>query len=332
MIKALTSLRFVFAVIVFLLHIHTAHIAIGHAFFIVLSGFILTMVYEKKILDKTFSFSLFFRKRMLRTYPLHLLTLFVAIPLSLEGIRNETLMWLSKFTLNLLSLQVFVPSNHFYFSFNGVAWNLAVMLIFYMCFPFLIRLLSKFSFKGFTLIMVFIVVFISLSMEVIPEKWHHYLFYISPYYRIFDFIFGIYLYKLLQQLTFKPSYRTASFIEIAVVILCVLLFVWANSNYNSLKPYIYSLYLWIPLAAVFVGFYYDKGVISKYILSSKYMLALGNLSYSFYMIHQLVIRYFRQSNHNWQLDNNLLYFLCFFLSLGLSYMSYTYFERLFYKK
>lgn len=331
MIKSLTSLRFIFAVMVFVLHIHQANIAIGHAFFIVLSGFILTMVYEKKIRNNTFSFGSFFKKRLLRTYPLHIVTLFLAIPLSLAGLRSETLVWMSKFLLNLFSLQVFVPDNQFYFSFNGVAWNLAVLLIFYACFPLLIRLLSKISFSVFSVGLGLIVVFIALSMNIVPEKWHHYLFYISPFYRIFDFIFGIYLFQLTKKLTFKPSYKTASFIEIAVVVICVLLYVLTDSEYESVKPYIYSLYLWPALAAIFIGFHYDKGVISKYIFSSRLMLALGNLSFSFYMIHQLVIRYFRQFNNDWQLDSNLLYILCFFLSLGLAYISYNYFERFFYK-
>jgi peptidoglycan/LPS O-acetylase OafA/YrhL len=302
MIKSLSSLRFVFAVLVFLLHIHKINIAIGHAFFIVLSGFILTKVYENKIIDNTFSFSDFFKKRLARTYPLHILTLLLAIPLSLAGIKSETGVWLSKFIFNLFSLQVFVPSNQFYFSFNGVAWNLAVLLVFYACFPFLIRGLSKISFLSFSLTMGLIVMFISFSMAIIPEKWHHYLFYISPYYRIFDFIFGIYLFQLTKKLTFRPGFKMASLFEIGAVILCVLLYIATNSEYDNLKPYIYSLYLWIPLAAIFIGFHYDKGVISKYILSSKLMLRLGNLSFSFYMIHQLVIRYFRQFNDDWQLD------------------------------
>src|SRR5690606_20164608 len=211
MIKSLSSLRFVFAVLVFLLHIHKINIAIGHAFFIVLSGFILTKVYEKKIIDNTFSFSDFFKKRLARTYPLHILTLLLAIPLSLAGIKSETDIWLSKFILNFFSLQVFVPSNQFYFSFNGVAWNLVVLMIFYACFPFLIRFLSRFTFRNFTLLLVGIILFIAFSMNIIPEKWYHYLFYISPFYRVFDFIFGIYLYQLCKQLRFTPNFKTASF-------------------------------------------------------------------------------------------------------------------------
>lgn len=332
MIKSLSSLRFVFAVMVFLIHIHTINIAVGHAFFIVLSGFILTMVYEKKIKEKTFSFGVFFGKRLARTYPLHILTLLIAIPLSLGGIRDQTFIWLSKFTFNLFSLQVFVPIKDFYFSFNGVAWNLAVLMVFYACFPFVIRVLSKVSFRGFSALMVFIVLFICFSMYFVPEKRHHYLFYISPFYRIFDFIFGIYLFQLTRKMTFKPDFKTASLIEIGVLVLCILLYIFTNSNYENIKPYIYSLYLWIPLATIFMGFHYDKGLISRYVLSSNLMLSLGNMSFSFYMIHQLVIRYFRRFNELWQLENNLLYILCFLVSLGLAYLSNTYFERLFYKK
>ncbi len=332
MIQSLSSLRFVFAVMVFLIHIHKVSIAIGHAFFIVLSGFILTMVYEKKIVEDRFSFSSFFKKRIARTYPIHILTLFLALPLALESIRSETGIWVSKFILNLLCLQVFVPINKFYFSFNGVSWNLAVLMIFYACFPWLIRLLSNFSFRSFSALMIFIVLFISCSMYFTPEHLHHYLFYISPFYRIFDFIFGIYLFRIAKKVAFKPNFKLASFLEIKALIICVLLYILATPYYENTKPYIYSLLLWIPLAVILLVFYYDKGIISKYILGSKLMLVLGGLSFSFYMIHQLVIRYFLTFNISWQIHENIGYFLCFLISLILAYLSHIYFERLFYKK
>lgn len=332
MIKSLSSLRFVFAIMVFLVHIHKINLAIGHAFFIVLSGFILTMVYEKKIKEKTFSFGSFFLKRILRTYPLHILTLLIAIPLSLKGIRSETLLWISKFFLNLFSLQVFVPDRHFYFSFNGAAWNLADLMIFYACFPFVILLLARLSFRKFTFLMIGIVLLICLSMNLVVEELHHYLFYISPFFRIFAFILGIYLFYLAKNIGFNPDYKMASYIEVFSIALCVAMYIYADSNYSDTLPYSYSVLLWLPLSLILLSFYFDKGIISKYILGTPFMLALGKLSFSFYMIHQLVIRYFTSFNTTWQIQENSLYIFCFLVSLTLAYLSNTYFERLFYKK
>lgn len=332
MIKSLSSLRFVFAIMVFLVHIHKTNLAIGHAFFIVLSGFILAMVYEKRIKEKTFSFGSFFLKRILRTYPLHILTLLMALPLSLQGIRSETLLWVSKFFLNLFSLQVFVPHRQFYFSFNGVAWNLSDLMIFYACFPFIILLLSKLTFREFTFLMIGIALLICLSMNLVPEELYHYLFYISPFFRIFDFIFGIYLFYLTKNISYKPDYKTASFIELFSSTICVVMYIFADSNYSDIIPYSYSVLLWLPLALILLGFHFDKGIISKYILAAPFMLTLGKLSFSFYMIHQLVIRYFKKYGTSLEITENTGFMLCFLVSLALAYLSNTYFERLFYKK
>jgi len=326
MIKSLSSLRFVFAIIVFLLHIGKINVAIGHAFFIVLSGFILSMVYEKRILDQNFSFGSFFKKRLLRTYPLHILTLLLAIPLAF----SFTKIFAAKIFLNLFSLQVFIPIKEFYFSLNGVSWNLADLLIFYACFPFLIRILSKFSFRTFTIILGLIVLMILFLMNLISEECHHYLFYISPYFRIFDFIFGIYLYQITKKISFIPKYFTASLIEIGTLSLCVVLFFIANHHYEYIKPQIYSVYIWIPLFLVMIGFYFDKGIISKHILGTTFMLSLGKLSFSFYMIHHLVIRYFQTYGTSLEITENSGFVLCFLISLALAYLSNKYFESLFY--
>lgn len=326
MIKSLSSLRFVFAIMVFLVHIHKVNVAIGHAFFIVLSGFILSLVYEKRILEQKFSFVSFFKKRLLRTYPLHILTLLLAIPLAF----SLSKVFFAKLFLNLLSFQVFVPLKEFYFSLNGVSWNLADLLIFYACFPFLIRILSKFSFRTFTIILGLIVLLLLFLMNLISEEYHHYLFYISPYFRIFDFIFGIYLYQITKKISFKPNYFTASLIEIGTLSLCVVLYFIANHHYESIKPQIYSVYLWLPLFLIITGFYFDKGIISKYILGTSFMLTLGKLSFSFYMIHQLVIRYFKKYGTSLEIAENTGFVLCFLISLALAYFSNKYFESLFY--
>ena len=331
MIKSLSSLRFIFAILVFFVHIDQLHVAIGHAFFIVLSGFILTYVYEERILNGKVKFKEFFKKRLLRIYPLHILTLLVAIPLSLDGFFEDTLSWFGKFFLNLFFLQTFVPNNYVYFSFNGVAWNAADLVIFYSLFIFLIYLFSKLNIKLFTVLILFIILFICISMAVVSEKYYHYVFYISPFFRIFDFIFGMYLYKLTQKISFRKNYTTASILEILVLVFLAVWFGYANYNVEMLKPYLYSVYLWVPLSLVIVVFYYQAGVISKKILSSKIMLSLGGISYSFYMIHQLVIRY---SEPLKEVVPHVVYYyiFCFVVSVVLAYVSFNYFENIFYKK
>lgn len=333
MIKPLSSLRFFFAILVFMVHIGMFKVAIGHAFFIVLSGFILTIVYEKRLLSCAITPAKFFTKRFIRIYPLHLLTLLLAIPVSLYAFGN---MFSGFVTLgfNLFFLQTLVPDKSFYFSFNGVSWNAADLMIFYAIFPFLIIWLSKISIRNFTFLMILIILCICLSMQLIPFKLHHYVFYISPFFRIFDFIFGIYLYKVVVHFSLRPKYITASMFELGAIMLLVLWFWFANAYSEVLLPYAYSVYLWLPISLVVIVFYIDAGLISKKILGTRLMVTLGGISYSFYMIHHLVIRYasyFNDSYLHYKQDF-VYYTVCFMTSLLLAYLSNKYFESLFYKR
>ena len=88
MITPLTSLRFIFALMVFGAHCYVidsffdAHFFkegfVGVSFFFVLSGFIISYNYQRKLQEKQTSWRTFWVARIARVYPLHWLTLFVA--------------------------------------------------------------------------------------------------------------------------------------------------------------------------------------------------------------------------------------------------------------
>jgi peptidoglycan/LPS O-acetylase OafA/YrhL len=330
MIKSLTSLRFIFALLVFFVHLDMLHVAIGHCFFIILSGFILSMVYEERILKREIGFKDFIAKRLLRIYPLYVLTFILAIPVSLDWFYDKPIKWAISAVLNLLMLQTLVPNNYVYFSFNGVAWTAADLMIFYAFFPFLIILFSRFKKIHCLAVIGFMILFLLIAMNMTLEQYHHYLFYIFPASRIFGFILGIMLYKLLAGRQLRINYKVASFLEICSVMVLIAFYVFAELNVERLKPYVYSVYLWIPITVLIGIFYFEKGVISQKFLSQKIMCSLGSISFSFFMIHQLVIRYFALLGNNDFTKSCGYYILCFTASLILSYISHNYFETRFY--
>ena len=89
MINTLTSLRIFFALMVFGAHCYVidssfdAHFFkegfVGVSFFFVLSGFIIAYNYQEKLLEKTATKRTFWVARLARIYPLHLLTLLIAV-------------------------------------------------------------------------------------------------------------------------------------------------------------------------------------------------------------------------------------------------------------
>jgi len=332
MIKPLSALRFFFAILVFMVHIGMFKVAIGHAFFIVLSGFVLTMVYEDRLLKKEITFGNFFSKRWIRIYPLHLLTLLLAIPISLY-VFNDIFAGTIMLGFNLFFLQTLIPNINYYFSFNGVSWNAADLMIFYALFPVMIQLFSKWSLKTFSFFIILIVLFTGISMQFVPSRLHHYVFYISPFFRIFDFIFGIYLYKITKRFSLRPKYMVATFLEAGAILLLALWYWFANSYSEILLPYAYSLYLWLPLSLIIMVFYMDAGFISQRVLGTRLLITLGGISYSFYMLHHLVIRYAAYFNDMYfRYQKNVGYYaFCFFTALVLAYLSNKYFESLFYK-
>ena len=89
MINTLTSLRFIFALMVFGAHCYTidkffdTHFFkegfVGVSFFFVLSGFIIAYNYQKKFSENKITKRAFWVARIARIYPLHWLTLFIDV-------------------------------------------------------------------------------------------------------------------------------------------------------------------------------------------------------------------------------------------------------------
>lgn len=291
MVKSLNSLRFIFALLVFSVHLGWTDLATGHAFFILLSGFVLTLAYQEKLVPGVMSYWGFIKKRLIRIYPLHVITLILAIPFTLNELVQDGAVWTLKFVLNLLHLHVFVPEKGFYFSFNSVTWNSAILLVFYFLFPFFLILIKKMSSQALWMGFLFIVLTIVFSGIMIPKEYHHYYLYISPYFRVFDFLIGMMLFQLIKNRNWEISKRKGTLLEISAVFMFILFFSLVNRQYEYFLPWSYSILLWIVLVPLIAVFYYEKGWISQQILALPVFQELGKISFGFYMFHLIVMRY-----------------------------------------
>lgn len=301
MIKPLTSLRFFFALMVFLSHLwflqdesaYLRHLYddifyegyVGVSFFFILSGFVLGYSYHDKILYGQTKFSQFWLARFARIYPLHLLTLLLVIPLSFDGDATE---WVTRFVLNIFLIQSFVPSDDVYFYFNSVAWSISDEWFFYIMFPFLVFLLFN---KKHIRLAPIILLLIPIGLFLIKASYHEKYFYINPLFRISDFVIGILLYRLYRKrkdLEILNNRTTATIAEYLSLGILVLFF--SFHNYIS-QGFRYSCYYWAPMALLIYVFSYSNGWISGF-LSNKLLVFLGEISFGFYMIHMVVLRYY----------------------------------------
>ncbi len=302
LIKPLTSLRFLFAVLVFGSHLWFLEDGgpvlkelhgqvfkeafIGLSFFFVLSGFIMSYSYKQKLeADKT-SFTNFWVARFARIYPMHFITLLLAIPLSFN---TDLVSWVNKLLLNLALLQSFVPSDGFYFTFNAVSWSLSDEMFFYLCFPLLVLLFTNKRFRLW--IPLAYLVAIPIGLLLIKDVFHQALFYINPLTRIGDFMAGMLLYRLYEKRKdneYLNNRRLANIAEISTLGLLA-----ASMYFHNYVPigFRYSLYYLLPMCLLVYVFSYSRGIISD-ILSNKVLVYLGDLSFGFYLVHVLVIRYY----------------------------------------
>ena len=324
MIKSLASLRFVFAFLVFLGHVHILKDAIGHAFFYNLSGFILSYVYYDRVIAREISCSRFIKLRLTRLYPLYILTLFLAIPLTLHELKIDPLVWFAKLLSTVFMVQSYIPDNNWYFSFNGLAWSISDLFFFYLMFPFIVRFFDKIKNSFLILGFLGVAIGIYVLMHVVPESYQLFVFYINPFFRIFDFGLGVFMFKLLRRFklgSFQPSFTFFEILAIAVLVL------FYSQAHNFPEVFRYSIYYWPPMFLFIAVYALQKGYISK-LLSYKPFLFLGDLSFGFYLYHQLVLRYVNRINNKLDLISEqwIINSIAFAIILVVCYFSYHLFE------
>ena len=142
MVKSLQSIRFVFALMIFLHHtiapVSTLG-AFGVSFFLILSGFVLMYGNKGRIENKEQKLK-FFLKRVKKIYPLHILCLILAVLIS--TLIGESLEW-THLAPNAFLIHSWIPQSSYYFSGNSLSWYLSVMVFCYAMFPLLVGWMRK---------------------------------------------------------------------------------------------------------------------------------------------------------------------------------------------
>jgi peptidoglycan/LPS O-acetylase OafA/YrhL len=299
MIKPLTSLRFFFALCVFLSHyiINEKELFyegyIGVEFFFILSGFIISYNYKQKFIDKKITRKEFIVARVARIYPLHIITFLFVLFLMVRGtFTSGTILPWKEILFNLTLLQSFVPVKSIYFSFNAVSWSISNELFFYIMFPVIINCICRWNGKTILAVCLLLLTAYFIAIIFIPEPYHHALFYINPFIRIIDFLIGIGLFCLWEYISnlnkvnaFKVSKKIVTLMEVGSVCLLIL-FVCLSKNIP--QTYRYASFYWIPMSIIILCFAQPRGWVSA-LLSWKPLIIAGEVSFGFYMIHQQAI-------------------------------------------
>ncbi|QES48296.1 acyltransferase [Streptomyces venezuelae] len=305
-LSSLTGMRFLAALLVFISHVAAARMFtnnqtnadldkylgtlgfIGVSFFFILSGFVLT--WSAKEGDRPV---LFWRRRFAKIYPVHFVTWVGGLLLVLQAGFPMTG---KQFYPGLFLTNAWVSDFSVIRGTNGAAWSLCAELLFYLSFPLLLPLLKKIRpgnlWKWAAGAVLGAVAVPALAESLLPHqafpglKYDWYQFwavYFFPAGRLFEFVLGILLARIVMSGRWIP--RISLPVAALTLIPGYLLSVYVPNSFALVLPTL------IPLGLVVAaGAQADNSGRTGW-LGSRPMVWLGEISFSFYMLH-MVVTYF----------------------------------------
>ncbi|WP_416356340.1 acyltransferase family protein [Aureimonas phyllosphaerae] len=303
-LASLTSLRFFAALSIALFHFQGIGfgapyepLALGVSFFFVLSGFVLTYAYGGRGDVKMRSF---FVNRLARIWPVHLVTAGLALWMFSPGMVFDV-NWYPYVLTNLFMLHAWVPQAGYVFSLNAVTWSISAEMAFYAAFPLV--LVAKRPVVAFAVILAATMAAVCLPnlavRQVLTDAWAfspQALIQQHPVIRFAEFAAGVMLGRAwLSGFRLRLSPQIMTLAEICAIALVVLYAVTVLPLRAVVPPAGQQFALWYSQSGGFVWFValifvfaHQKGAISRS-LAHPVMIRLGEASFSFYMVHLLVM-------------------------------------------
>jgi peptidoglycan/LPS O-acetylase OafA/YrhL len=298
-LPSLTSLRWLAATLVFLRHgqplIGNADIretydtiadqgSCGVSFFFVLSGFVLAWSHRPGD-----TVAQFYRRRVARIVPAYWTACLIAIPITYWLARPTTGEETAGVFLPFTLLQSWVPRQDIYFGGNGVSWSLSTEIFFYVLFPLLVvGVLALAPRRRVVLLVALAVAGVAGPLIVHTDQVSggtlFWLTYINPGWRLVEFALGMALASLLRAGRRAPiGPRTAIAIAIAAYVAAGWAPPYAHLVAITLVPF--ALVIWACAGA-------DLDRSGPRWLRSRSLIRLGQWSFAFYLVHQMVINTF----------------------------------------
>lgn len=253
----------------------------GHtavALFMVLSGFIFTV----GTLDREVSWPRFMANRLLRIYPMFLLLLAVGIAA-----------YPGEFSLSGLAQMVFglgnLPGGMTLGAVSGMFWAVAVEMQFYLIFPLLNRILTRFGIGMLARLFVAVIVVRGLVWAAATTHDAFRMLYLNIAGRIDQFLLGMVAAWLFVRYRdrFRGWWKTGVAVALAFAML------WVFNQTQGFQSNSAWRLLWVDVEGgvwALVILTYVATCRSTNLLS-RGAAKIGELSYSIYLLHYMVVRY-----------------------------------------
>ncbi len=316
-LSSLTGARFIAALMVLLHHGLTefpvvksafgwAPLNSGVGFFFILSGFILAYAHPQ---IPSFTSALeFWVKRFARIWPVHIAVLLLLVAVVGNKASGGTFQTPGALAANILLLQTWFNDFRYVFSYNSVSWSISVEAFFYAMFPVLIYRAEK-TWPLKLAICCAIIVLTCLfyqeqkSMGLIGDNasipaWAMIQF--NPLARLLEFMTGITAFVLWKKhlRTLRLNFSTWVIIELAILGVAAGIWVAMHSMPVRMlgefgRGWFYQVGMVIvPALLILTLLATSRGPLAM-LLGSRPFVFLGEISFSLYMVHQVVLRWYQ---------------------------------------
>ncbi|MCY1020598.1 acyltransferase family protein [Pyxidicoccus sp. MSG2] len=293
--------------------------------FFMLSGFLLAYNYRDTLASGQLRWRDFMRMRLGRVFPVHLATLALVTPITLylldaypalmaRDLAMEVTQaqvagsWLS----NLLLVQVFIPHrlSHIW---NGPSWSIGAELFFYLLLPFFARyVLARlndvrsmaraaavlFAIQVVAVIATALVIFLLSPPGKGMESRIYHVVYMSPLLRVWEFFLGCVLgtFFLHHQRQGVSPRLTAVLTQAkahtwALVLVALVALLLALPSPRGFLAGVLQIFRWYvlytPVCGLLILLLASRRSFVSRLLEHRWMVFMGEASYSLYMIHWL---------------------------------------------
>jgi exopolysaccharide production protein ExoZ len=297
----------------------------GVAIFYILSGLTLFHAYNESLSGGWKEARNFFKRRILRIYPLLIVSIILSILIFRQGQFQ-----IGELILNVTGLFGFIDWSH---TIAVGSWSIGNELVFYVFFPIFAYLFHRnkasfiiFCFVIFATFLYFAFILHDPSSSLSSEVQRSYYF--NPLNHLFLFLGGYLIGAWLEHLQLRSLWAS-----VLILSGCFLFIAWPEEGDrirlvcgNTRMALTASCFL------ICIGFYKSNYPLPPF--AARPLSMLGEISYSVYMLHPIVhrsilypINYVRA--HFFAVPESMRFALAVALTLVISYFVYQYFEKYF---
>ena len=303
---------------------------IGVDIFFVISGYLITSIILKElVITGSFSFKHFYERRIRRIIPALLFVMLFSLPFAWMYLLPSSLIDFSKSILYSIGF-----SSNFYFHYSGQqygaesgllkpflhTWSLSVEEQFYILFPLVLSI----TFKYFRKYLIYILIsgfIISLGLANWTSIKYPSVSFYFLYTRMWELLAG----SILAYFEINKGQRSKfKVLNLILPTIGLILIAYSILFFND-KMFHPSFYTLIPIIGVcLIIWFSDNNEIITKILSTKFLVFIGLISYSLYLWHYPIFAFYRYTFAQGSIFSEILIIVSLFI---ISSISFFYIEK-----